>query len=164
MGECVICSVQLRWQSYLSVMPKEWWIVRAKKQSALLTVDSSTEKQQKKQIVVVWVNHNFRLRHLLDYSAPLSKQWTVVTEECCWPLVSSARGSSTLRPTYFLSLVACFTLLFMSDYAYSPVYMNHKWTEEEEGNRECTVGRVAFSLNSPLTPQRDSLLSKSPMN
>lgn len=42
--------------------------------------------------------------------------------------------------------------------------MTHKWTEEEEGNRECTVGRVAFSLSFPLTPQRDSLLSKSPMN
>lgn len=30
-----------------------------------------------------------------------------------------------------VSLVACLTLPSMSDYAYSVVYMNHKWTEEE---------------------------------
>lgn len=54
-----------------------------------------------------------------------------------------------------VSLVACLALLSMSDYAYSAVYMNHKWTEEEEGNRKCTVGRVAFSLSSLLSPQSD---------
>lgn len=63
-----------------------------------------------------------------------------------------------------VSLFAFLILLSISDNAYYAVYMNHKWTEEEEGNRECTVGRVAFSLSSLLNPHTHSLLSKSPMN